>query len=266
MKQKVIFIMGLGHSGSTFLQLLLSSHPSIIGFGEIALLLKTLKNQSAPFDLPNCSCGKKPQQCEVWNKFLQDYNPNMTNKELYLSIIKLFQVHFPGKILIDSSKNLDSFKEYYSTYDKNLIDLKVIFLSRDFRGWINSRKKNNKRKNRKDYGLLFNSYKWFYRNFRKLKFLKKINQDFLSINYETLVFNTDQTFKKILHYLELDFMEPDLEKACTHDIFGNRMKNDKKKNTKVYYDHKWMKENNTVLLYPLLIPPYYLNKKLYSSD
>ena len=46
MKQKILYIAGLGHSGSTILDLSLGSHPDITGLGEIYTLLDSERRKN----------------------------------------------------------------------------------------------------------------------------------------------------------------------------------------------------------------------------
>ena len=62
---KVIYIAGLGHSGSTFLELLLASHPDVVGLGEIGLQVeRLLLDPSFNAGEALCSCGTTARECE----------------------------------------------------------------------------------------------------------------------------------------------------------------------------------------------------------
>jgi|GEM_PF-4559426 len=257
--------MGVGHSGSTFLQMLLSAHEQMVGLGEISLLIKNMhENNISPSKMPDCSCGAKAVDCEMWGDFLASSENGNDDIQTFEKIINRFKVKFPNKILVDSSKNLQSFKKYYKEISSLDVEVSVILLVRDFRSWVISREKNNKRKHRKDYGLVYNAHKWYYRNRRKLKFLHKNNFPYTVISYEDLVLQKEKSLKKITELLNITNQFTDLKNAEMHDIYGNRMKNDPSKSKQFFYDNKWMKNNKTVFLSPFLMLPYSLNRKLYN--
>ncbi|UZS00182.1 sulfotransferase [Chondrinema litorale] len=261
MKQKIVYIMGIGHSGSTFLQMLLSSHEQIVGMGEVSLLLKNRNKES----IPQCSCGDSVENCKVWGGLLNELKNSDDDIQAFQNILLQFQEKFPSKILIDSSKNLISFKKYYANKSLKDIEVNVIFLVRDFRSWVISREKNNKRKSRNNYGVVYNAYKWYYRNRRKLNYLKSAGIPFTVISYEDLVLQKAKTLKKISSFLDIPNDYSEIHQAEMHDIYGNRMKNDTSKNKQIYYDNSWMKMNQTAFISPLLMLPYALNKKLYTQ-
>lgn len=60
--KKIIYIAGLGHSGSTILDMALGSHPNIIGLGEIYAVFNS-KNYKNLFEKSTCSCGEKGKDC-----------------------------------------------------------------------------------------------------------------------------------------------------------------------------------------------------------
>ena len=67
----LIYITSVAHSGSTLLDLLLSSHSQIAGMGEIKVLSKRVSAaQAAHFTNPldrTCACGVRPiSSCGFW--------------------------------------------------------------------------------------------------------------------------------------------------------------------------------------------------------
>jgi hypothetical protein len=57
----VIYVAGVGHSGSTLLDLLLSSHPAVTSVGEVRELARRPG--------PRCTCGApEPSACAFWQK------------------------------------------------------------------------------------------------------------------------------------------------------------------------------------------------------
>ena len=264
MKQEVVYIMGVGHSGSTLLQMLLSTHQDVVGIGEISLLIKNLlKSDSKINEWPQCSCGSKVTDCEFWADIIKSFNSSESDIKLYKHIIEHFSNKFPNKLLVDSSKNLLSFKKFYSSQLINDVDVKVIFLVRDFRSWVLSREKNNKRKKRKDYGMIFNAHKWYYRNIKKLNYLQNQKLSYITISYEDLVLNKVKTLNRLSKFLNLNGSTWDIGHATMHDVYGNRMKDKALK--QFFYNNQWMKSSKMAYLAPFLVLPYSLNNKLYKQ-
>jgi len=264
MKQDVVYIMGVGHSGSTILQMLLSGHKDLIGIGEISLLIKNiLASKSDYSEWPLCSCGQTVENCSFWGEYVKLNDKSLSDVEMYQRVIDHFLVKHPQKILIDSSKNLDTFKKFYTGELSKKVNVKVIFLIRDFRSWIISREKNNKRKSRKNYGLIFNAYKWYYRNNRKFNYLRNNKLQHVVVSYEDLVFQKEKTLDRITEFLNLEKCDWKTSDPEMHDVFGNRMKNDLEKQKQFSYNNQWMKSNKVAFLAPLLLFPYLLNKKIY---
>ena len=53
--KKIVYIAGLGHSGSTILDMALGAHLNIIGLGEIYAVINHRK-YSKLFEFSSCSC------------------------------------------------------------------------------------------------------------------------------------------------------------------------------------------------------------------
>ena len=62
MKKTILFIVGLGHSGSTILDMALGSHPDAFSLGEIVHLPSQMLGNIM------CVCGKSTRDCPFWLK------------------------------------------------------------------------------------------------------------------------------------------------------------------------------------------------------
>jgi len=215
--------MGIGHSGSTILSILLSKHKEVISLGEL------IKQDKVKDKTQLCSCDKPMNECEIWGKgnynFLKDY-------------------------IVDSSRNLNRLKDLI----KQNNEVKVIYLDRDIRGLslsIDIKQKS------------VNINKWFPFIFVGLlkqkymirKSLKNNNIDYININYEDLVFNTDGTLNKIFNYIGLDSKGYNENNKVNHHIIcGNRIKTDKHKKNNIVYDTSWFNNLKVNLLYLFFYP------------
>ncbi len=232
--KKVVFILGLGHSGGTLLGNILDVHPRILHIGEIP----------APFVKGHrfrCYyCGEK--KCPIWGtlikedfvrtivhdflsyrksqsrigKFWRKYIQSKKNRggDLYL---KIFSVLKGVDIIIDKSLDLNWIEynrqnnEYKSLY---------ILLIRDFRGVIASRKR---RSNGKELIDIIRTEKSKFKDV--LKFYRKLPANNKEIvRYEDLVIYPDSTLLKVANFLGIQYIEEFLEyyKYPHHIIGGNR--------------------------------------------
>lgn len=125
--QKVCFIGGAGHSGSTLLGFVLGSHSQGFYAGEAAKT-RYLHNPQAVLRKRSCKfCGLN---CPVWGNFVIQPNP-----DLYEQLSQRVQRSF----IIDSTKNLAWIQEQIQCLQTVDVQLYFIFLKRDARAVVNSR-------------------------------------------------------------------------------------------------------------------------------
>ena len=203
--KKIIYLAGLGHSGSTILDMCLGAHPKIVGLGEIyPVLTKVDKNRL--FNNSTCSCGKKGTDCDFWGSAKALTETNKTAEEKYLDLISYFTDKYGDEtILLDSSKNTYP----YLTLLKENFDLKVIFLTRDYRSWIYSRFSRTKKP------MIYLAYRWLFENIKLLKILKKRKIPYLKVGYEEFALYPDLILRRISEFLEVAFEETSLNPENT---------------------------------------------------
>ncbi len=59
---QVLYIAGSGHSGSTFTDVFLDNHPSVVGVGELTNLVR-----GGYIEGRYCACGRPPAECPFWS-------------------------------------------------------------------------------------------------------------------------------------------------------------------------------------------------------
>ncbi len=165
---RVVYIAGVGRSGSTVLDSVLGNHPLIQSVGELSRLASDAWIQDF-----YCSCGKRAKECPFWsavhdawcaendNFSAQEYLELQNNVEqVHLPLLtserwkkkKNFQLYAEQTILVlkaiqkisNCSIIVDSSKAIERAYVLSLmpeIDLRVIQLVRDPRGVVWSHKK-----------------------------------------------------------------------------------------------------------------------------
>ncbi|MBN2662644.1 MAG: sulfotransferase [Bacteroidales bacterium] len=235
-KQKIIYIAGLGHSGSTILDMILGSHSKIIGLGEIMPFLRRT-DHSSDYN-STCSCGKKGKNCDFWAPVENLIKNTNTYNEAYFKITNYFFGKYKNdKILVDSSKN----SYQYLKKINELYDLKVIYLTRDYRSWTYSRHLSKKSP------VVYWYLRWFLEN-KKIEYqLKKMNIQWFNVGYEELALYPEHSIKKICNYIEVNFEAEMLNPGNTksHIINGNVVRADSEKRSKIMYDARWMTSAKT---------------------
>ena len=133
--KKIIYIAGLGHSGSTVLDMSLGSHRSITGLGEIYVSINN-RNPEKLYKNSTCSCGEKAESCVFWKRVKDISFSYKSTKEKYIKLIEVFNETFGNEvILVDSSKNSYPYLKYLNEN----FDLRLVYISRDFRSWSYAR-------------------------------------------------------------------------------------------------------------------------------
>ena len=257
LKKKIIYIAGVGHSGSTILDMSLSCTENVVGLGEIKTLLDsaTIETHLKSY----CSCGKQAKECEFWKDLKDVYDSSLSITENYDAIIHLFDQKFGKDVgILDSSKNSYA---YLSDLDKKY-DLKVVLLTRDFRSWIYSRSKSAKT------NMLKNAFLWIALNVKIRKDLKKMGLKPIIIGYEELALYPEHILKLLTKKLEIPYSDAMLtiDKSKSHIISGNIARMDPKKNKKFIYDARWLLSSKIQFLSVLLFFIHRFNKNYVYSN
>jgi len=229
--KKIVYIAGLGHSGSTILDMAFAN-PKIIGLGEIYAVFNSNNSQDL-FENSTCSCGKKGADCSFWKDIRTLSEGNLPTEEKYLQLIEIFSEKYgDDMILVDSSKN----SYPYLNMLNEKFDLRIIYLTRDYRSWAYSRFSRVK-------SLLFVLFfKWFAENKKLLYVLNKNKFNILKVGYEELAFFPEFILKKISEFIEVPYSDLMLSPSNTksHIINGNIARADKQKKERFFYDPKWL--------------------------
>jgi len=264
-KIKVVYIAGAGHSGSTLLDLILGSQKEIESVGEIIQLGDYVENDK------KCTCGKTISQCEYWKENIKSYKQlseidkcslfNMSpyaNKKERLNFIFNFPSVFIDKqsiidyglknynlftsilknsekksIIVDSSKDaMRALKLYLS----GLFNIKIIYLFRDGRAFIESKKRKNKDPNREyeQYrGAAIETLSFITTHIARWRVLKPIpKQNVFVTTYRDLACRPSYILNTICRFIGVKFDEETLDSSSSkyfsnirhHNIDGNRLR------------------------------------------
>lgn len=256
-KKKIIYIAGLGHSGTTILDMILGVNDKIIGLGEI---MAFVKRKDKATDLKStCSCGQTGYNCDFWQHAEEKTKNETNNNKAYLNLLDYFYEKYGDEtILVDSSKNSYNYLEILN----QKYDLQIIYLTKDFRNWAySSHLRTNK-------NIFLNMLHWFLENVKLLHKLKSMNLKYIKLGYEEFALYPDFSLQKICDLLSIDFDEKMLFPGNTksHIIAGNVVRADKEKRSKIIYDAKWITSTKVNLISILFLPFFRFNKKLVYSN
>lgn len=264
----VAYILSPARSGSTFLQFLLSGHPEVVGLGEVRQVLKEYRRNGGPVKRSRgCSCGKKAEHCSFWGPVLRDL-PGLSHQAAFNRVLTQFESLFPGKVLIDSSKSGAFLESHYLpallAAEGSEINLKVLYLVRDFRGWVTSVKKHRARVSRTSWWFdseVLTSYNWLYSSIKWLCRVRRHQIEVLPVYYEHLVFDTNHQLRRIFSFLGVNGFDVTASSSKeVHELYGSAsMKSDPHGSSRIVYDTSWMENVGFVAWGALFILPAMFN-------
>lgn len=247
-----------GHSGSTLAHLLISSHPSVTGVGEIINLHKYVKPDSEK----NCTCGLKIHDCTMWgnvlNKNRHDYTipvnePTNFIERNYNLLHTINEVNQTSWIC-DISKSTERLTRLLKS---DLFNVTILHLIRDGRAVAYSYLRKRKRLNRSNsntfhqrkeyltkYSYFMNIRSWHKTNVKIYNKYKNYD-NYHVIKYEDLVDKYHFHIKNIWNEMGINFNEEYLNHVGEgiHIVGGNRMKRNSE--IKVEKDIEYKNKINT---------------------
>ena len=278
----LLLIRGLGHSGTTILDLALGAHPEIVGLGEAARILERPKageEKRGPAMLRGpyrherrCTCGHVAAECPIWAPTLNDLILN-DDRSLTDKIQSLLQLTVQNRLTegCHTSVVVDSFQD-----DLLLpmqlpleMDVRIIHLVRDVRSWLHSRLKSARQAQ-----MLFADSRtlarWWYVN-RKFEYsLKRSGRPVFQLGYEELALQPLASIRLICEWLGLSFSESMLSPGSnshSHILSGNRVRFDSKRSDTINYDYSWLHSTYAAVHLATLLPfVLAMNKRLVYSN
>jgi len=274
----LLLVRGLGHSGSTLLDLVLGRHPSVIGLGEASRVLLSasadefdgylLHDWSSIYTRP-CTCGSMVDKCPVWSRFFMDLpdGKNLSFEDQFSRLISPLSSR-STKWIVESYQSDEILLEYQRTGRS----VRVIHLSRDARSWTHSEARRGvSRYGRTRYVGLRGLLRWIRVNRRLEKKLRRSSLPYFRLGYEELALAPEASLRLLCDWLSLDFY-PDMLKSndssSSHIIAGNRMRYSLEKRSRIEYDGAWLSSDGFSVKASLLVPGVAsLNQRLvYSND
>ena len=271
----LLLIRGLGHSGSTLLDLVLGAHPKVVGVGEAVRVLTAnhIKVSANPDNLIAtypCTCGESVRECSVWGRFVQPAycNVNFTLEEkLEQLITRVCENHRSVRWIVESYQSDEELLQLQSLK----YPVKVIHLARDVRSWVHSEARRGvTRYGRGSLAGWRGLIRWWRINSRTESIIRGNSLWSFNLGYEELALAPEKALRLLCDWLELDFDPKMLLPGAyskSHIIAGNRMRYDSERRDKIVYDGAWLNSSAASVQSSILFPPIKsLNKKLVYSN
>ena len=232
----------MAHSGSTLLDLLISSHSQVTSLGEIKKLSAWRKMSPQTILEHRCTCGAKPIiDCLFWQGVEQFSGIPLQELDVDSEDPVIFKQHNQAifqaaaavsgcEFIVDSSKDIRRLEKLVAIKDFNI---KPIHIVRYPDGVVYSNIKRGR-------NWLTSTYKYTARFMRTRLLLE--NRHSFTICYEELASTPQQTLAKLMKWLELPFQETQLnwKSAPHHQIAGNNMRFSG--DSQIKLDNEWKKK------------------------
>jgi len=257
----MVFVAGLGHSGSTLLDIMLGCHERFTGLGEIYLQVKPGEERWQRKHEIQCSCWETMADCPFWGPTIQKLRrePQATLEQRYRTVVDaFFETYGDDQILVDSSKCYPALKIVHQIPD---LDVKVLFMLKDVRAWVCSIRDSVKLREAFTVGQLMRKfgfgvkalaaginrtstclyYRWYKDNKKFQRFFQRDGVKSFQLGYEELALATPEILAQICEFLEItpDEKMLSLQDSTSHNASGNRMRNQKAKRERIMYDNRW---------------------------
>jgi len=245
----IIYITCKSRSGSTLLDLLISSHSQVTSLGEINLLSarrkkakrKKARRKKSPLE-SRCTCTNTILDCLFWQGVEQfsgiplqeldvDSEDPVIFKQHNRAIFQAAAAVSGSEFIIDSSKDTRRLEKLVAIKDFNI---KPIHLVRHPGGVVYSHIKSGKN--------WLTSTRQYTAHFMRTRRLLENRHSFFTIYYEELASAPQQTLAKLMKWLELPFQETQLNWKSTphHQIAGNKMRFSE--DSQIKLDNVWEKK------------------------
>ncbi|MEO0344321.1 MAG: sulfotransferase [Pseudomonadota bacterium] len=245
-KPTLLMILGLGHSGTTILDLALGSADGVVGVGEGLRMLddSISKGGDDAWQLlrenrlgeVTCSCGEIGSACPVWSQGRDFLKPD-SFADRADRLLSAAASTSPGtRLVIDSTPGGQRYLRHLEHHS-----VKILHAVRDMRSWTRSEVNRRKISSLRAYA------KWSRTTKRMAQELSEFGSDYFRIGYEEFALNPVGTLQSLCAWLELDYRSEMLEPAKntkSHVISGNPFLRRTGQAAQITYDGKWLSNSD----------------------
>ena len=274
----LLLIRGLGHSGSTILDLALGAHPSVLGLGEaVRVLDKPLPEEprQGPRDLRSdlrfklpCTCGDSAGDCLVWGPILSWLREHDDRP-----LIEKFKRLIDPLMSASTRWLVESFQsDHQLIHAVDLgIPVRVVYLVRDVRSWSHNEARRGVTRYGRGITVGWRSLlRWWRVNRRTERLLQDSGHPIFHLGYEELALQPEAALRKLCDWLDIAFdlsmLEPGLN-SRSHIVLGNPMLAKPVETHAIRYDAAWLTSTALSLrVAPLLPSVAAMNRRLVYSQ
>jgi len=236
----LLYIAGSSHSGSTLLDLLLGSHPSIESVGE-AKKIPAVAARILAGENPLCTCREPVVTCPFWRRVMPADPAELRRNAAANAALFRSALAAGGKqIALDSSKTIGRAEMLARS---ELFDLTLVHLVRDSRAIAYSNRRKQSRApaaQQSDYRLVPSVRGWNKLNLRTRRlFRDRPGVRYVPVRYEDLTANPRAELRRVLEAVGLPWEESMLRyrEHPHHNIEGNRMRLETDSNIRADNEH-----------------------------
>lgn len=281
--EKLLYIVGCTHGGTTLLHRFLGSQPAIINLGSVANLRRVAAKNSSK----NCSCGLSLRACRFWRgietrlhnetgRKLHDLNVNSRDPEVFaadnLQFLKAVSDASGKEFIVDSSRTAWRLRQLYKALGPDKVV--PIHIFRTPEAQINSwARKNAKRdsfiKNNINPYSTKQILTYYRAHIMGLRAAKSFEQG-LVIDYESLCENPARALEPLLELLGQSLDQAKLANWGTvphHVLGGNRML--RNTTSEIRLDDGWKSElspSRAILVRTACMPIYQYLRRTSSNS
>lgn len=228
---RVVYIVGVGHSGSTLLDLLISSTPGVSSVGEMHYL-------TAQFEVGNCMCGTSYQDCPAWAASYERYT-TATDLPEDTREMRSFLAATRSTIVVDSSKGV---KRMCRLLRGNDISLQPMYLYREGQGVLHSRLKKRPPRSNLEYvwRVVQLTIDFIVRHLYTIYRLHQTGVEYQLVTYQSLTTNTEIVVRQLGENLGIPIPSAVAVDIPRHNIGGNRMRTGS--TFEIRYNDAWKRE------------------------
>jgi hypothetical protein len=241
--QKIIYVLGLGHSGSTVLDMLLTTGGKAVGLGQVWTVLR---EDFAISKERICSCGAPALNCAMWGPVLEQTAslsqdvPPWSRYQLILD--RAAHLYGPEITIVDSSKLVENLSLLVHCFPD--VGLHVIHNIKDVRSFTISMLDNSRRKARGRELPEKIFYRWYRDNRRAYEQASALlGRPPTGVMYEGLCLAPEAMTERLREALgeqHID-LQAALNSGYTHIISGNRSRLlESGRADTLAYDYQWL--------------------------
>ncbi len=234
-KPLLLYIAGLGRSGSTVLNAYLSRYPGAVALGEIAGEMRHEKLRLTK--QRECTCGRTLTACPVWSsvprtaKNLDEWYTDV----LYSPALKQYRV------VVDASKTIESLQVASKVAIAAGYDVRAVFLMKEPCAWAYSMRRTDAAP--PIIGDILNFKRWAQQRRRITRSLREIGVTYTILRYKDFCIAPERVAETLVSEFDLPpFSGWNSTTPSAHITGGSRVRRDSERLNTVRCDTTWKQE------------------------